>query len=317
MKYYIDTEFLEGTQREKFPISLFRKNTVPTIDLISIGIVAEDGREYYAISKDFNLEEAWNRFDLKLDNPFPQVKHRKIGMSGFFAEESIYRAMPKKVYWIRENVLKPIFNDLIKNYIEEYKRTLNSKNFVGTMINQKFSYANLKWLIKRYGKNNKEIAKEIVSFTEPMHRNYSLEGEKRFTEGSVGLGIKPPDEESIKNYGFKFNYPPTNPEFYAYYADYDWVAFCWIFGKMMDLPKCFTMYCRDLKQILDEKAYNIVKGLCFGETKQQEEKMAINSIPSQVEALKNHPNYPKQYNAHNSLEDARWNKKLHDFLNKL
>jgi hypothetical protein len=56
MKYFIDTEFLEGTQKESFPISLFRKQTPPTIDLISIGIVAEDGREYYAISKDFNLK---------------------------------------------------------------------------------------------------------------------------------------------------------------------------------------------------------------------------------------------------------------------
>ena len=43
MKYYLDTEFLEGTQKEKFPISLFRKNTPPTIDLISIGIVSEEG----------------------------------------------------------------------------------------------------------------------------------------------------------------------------------------------------------------------------------------------------------------------------------
>ena len=59
MKYFIDTEFLEGTQKESFPTSLFRKNTPPTIDLISIGIVDENGREYYAISKDFNLKEAW------------------------------------------------------------------------------------------------------------------------------------------------------------------------------------------------------------------------------------------------------------------
>lgn len=42
MNYYLDTEFLEGTQKEKFPISLLRKNTAPTIDLISIGIVSED-----------------------------------------------------------------------------------------------------------------------------------------------------------------------------------------------------------------------------------------------------------------------------------
>ena len=35
-----------------------------TIQPISVGIVAEDGREYYAISKEFNLKEAWNRYDL-------------------------------------------------------------------------------------------------------------------------------------------------------------------------------------------------------------------------------------------------------------
>lgn len=42
MKYWYDTEFLEDGK---------------TIDLISIGIVAEDGREYYAISKNAD----WSR----------------------------------------------------------------------------------------------------------------------------------------------------------------------------------------------------------------------------------------------------------------
>jgi hypothetical protein len=64
MKYYIDTEFLEGTQSKKL-LGITYGQTKPTIDLISIGIVAEDGREYYAISKDFNLKEAWNRFEIK------------------------------------------------------------------------------------------------------------------------------------------------------------------------------------------------------------------------------------------------------------
>jgi len=41
--------------------------------------------------------------------------------------------------------------------------------------------------------------------------------------------------------------------FYAYYADYDWVVFAQLFGKMKDLPKGFPMYCKDLKQSLDEK----------------------------------------------------------------
>ena len=45
MKYFLDTEFLEGTQKKWFG------QTKPTICLISIGIVCEDGREHFAISK--------------------------------------------------------------------------------------------------------------------------------------------------------------------------------------------------------------------------------------------------------------------------
>lgn len=41
------------------------------------------------------------------------------------------------------------------------------------------------------------------------------------------------------------------PEFWAYYADYDWVALCQLFGRMIDLPKGWPMYCRDLKQVCD------------------------------------------------------------------
>lgn len=44
MKYFYDTEFLEDGK---------------TIDLISIGIVAEDGREYYAV----NTEADWDRIN--------------------------------------------------------------------------------------------------------------------------------------------------------------------------------------------------------------------------------------------------------------
>jgi hypothetical protein len=41
------------------------------------------------------------------------------------------------------------------------------------------------------------------------------------------------------------------PEFWAYYADYDWVALCQLYGTMMDLPKGWPMYCRDVKQLCD------------------------------------------------------------------
>lgn len=39
------------------------------------------------------------------------------------------------------------------------------------------------------------------------------------------------------------------PQFWGYYADYDWVAFCQLFGPMIALPKGFPMYCMDLKQL--------------------------------------------------------------------
>lgn len=116
MKYFLDTEFLEGKQKETFPISLFRKHTPETIDLISIGIVSENGRMMYEICKDFNLKEAWNRFQL----------------------ETEIAPINVKVYWLRENVLYPIWKELFlyqecdyallnESDAEEFKLQLESK----------------------------------------------------------------------------------------------------------------------------------------------------------------------------------------------
>lgn len=44
-----------------------------------------------------------------------------------------------------------------------------------------------------------------------------------------------------------------NLEFWAYYADYDWVALCQLYGTMMDLPKGWPMFCRDLIQLCKDK----------------------------------------------------------------
>lgn len=38
------------------------------------------------------------------------------------------------------------------------------------------------------------------------------------------------------------------PEFWAYYGDYDWVAVCQLFGRMLDLPASWPMLCFDIKQ---------------------------------------------------------------------
>ncbi len=157
MKYYLDTEFYEDGK---------------TIDLISIGIVAEDGREFYAVSREAQL-------------------HRVSA-------------------WVRENVLPSLP-----------------------------PYGDPAWL------SRSQIASSLKDFV--WERGHA-----------------------------------TPPEFWAYYADHDWVALCQLFGTMMDLPKGFPMFCRDLKQL------------------------------SVDVGSPQHPPDPKD--EHNALADARWNKELHAFL---
>ncbi len=154
MKYFLDTEFIEKPC---------------TIDLISIGIVAENGREYYAISTEFDRSQA--------------------------------------SHWVRENVIS------LLPPIEDPA-----------------------W------KNRMQIEKEILDF----------------------VGDDP------------------TPHFWGYYADYDWVAFCWLFGPMISLPRHFPKFCRDLKQFLVEHG-NPKSPIDKGEE-------------------------------HNALADARWIKKTYEWL---
>ena len=58
MRYFYDTEFIEDGR---------------TIELISIGVVAEDGREYYAVSAEFDPERAgrWVRANVLPKLPPP------------------------------------------------------------------------------------------------------------------------------------------------------------------------------------------------------------------------------------------------------
>lgn len=43
---------------------------------------------------------------------------------------------------------------------------------------------------------------------------------------------------------------PTTPEFWADYAAYDWVVLCRFFGRMVNPPKGFPMYCNDFQQLI-------------------------------------------------------------------
>lgn len=156
MRFWLDTEFIERPC---------------TIDLISIGIVSEDGREFYAESADVD----WSAADS----------------------------------WIHENVVPHLTGNT--------------------------------W-------PREDIADELLEWV-------------RSTK---------PDE---------------TPEFWGYYCDYDWVVFCWLFGRMVDLPKGFPMFCRDVKQLAVDLG---------------------------------NPRLPKQEgNEHNALADARWTRAAWEFLQEM
>ena len=258
MNYFIDTEFIEGTQ-EKF----FGK-TKPTIDMISIGMVDENGREFYAISKEFNIKEAWNRCEKKVNKNFPQGPEYN------------------KEYWIRKNVLYPIFNELIqRDLASSYK--MEQVIGRGYEVNQDFNLKRFKELIEMYGEKNIEIANGICAF---------IYGDDCGGSGMSAIEMAMKHEISDKT---------KEPQFYGFYSAYDWVVFCWLFGTMMTLPKGFPKHCRDLKQMSDDKQLEVNKTAVVGE------KITIRDNAS----------YPKKTDEHNALSDAKWNLELYKFLSKI
>lgn len=167
MRYFLDAEFVEDAE-------------LRTIDLISIGIAAEDGRAFYAISLEFDQARA---------------------------DE-----------WVKQNVLAKLPPRPAAD--GDTRRRANGP-----------------WMSRR------QIRKGIREF--------------------IGDDI---------------------PEFWGYYADYDWVAFCWLFGRMIDLPKGYPAYCRDIKQLMDS--------------------LGVESIPFDPE------------DKHNALADAEWNRKAYEWLSR-
>lgn len=77
----------------------------------------------------------------------------------------------------------------------------------------------------------------------------------------------------------------SRPELWAYYADYDWVVMCQLFGRMVDLPSGWPMFCLDIQQLryLDETKADL-------------------DLP------------PLTGNTHNALDDARWCKEVYAWL---
>jgi hypothetical protein len=187
MKYFLDTEFIENGS---------------TIDLISIGIAAEDGRTLYKqnVECDFSKASDW-----VWRNVFPHLSH--FSMKGC--------ASCKPLVTPREG-LRPKTNSWCDSGPDNpcpWARRSEIKELVLEFCN-----------IEKFGK----------------------------------------------------------PEFWGYFADYDWVAFCQLFGTMIELPKGFPMYCNDIKQFCN---------------------------------LIGNPQLPKpEVEIHHALVDAQWNQEAYKFL---
>lgn len=239
MNYYVDQEFIEGFHKPWFGK---RRHF---IDLISIGIVCEDGREYQAISSEYDYSKA---------SP-----------------------------WVVDNVIRPLYKETVP---EDLKNSVDTEGA---------TYFTLTNFHKTYGKPIRQIAREIFLFVNPQAQIIATK---------KGLQILPTiyPTYDIDAKPCDVTVPfQANPIFYGYYADYDWVLFCSLFGTMSELPKGFPMYMRDLQQMFDEKVESVGK-------------QYLHDVNDVAGYLKGRPTYPKQENEHSALADARWNKLFHQFI---
>ena len=76
------------------------------------------------------------------------------------------------------------------------------------------------------------------------------------------------------------------PEFWGYYSAYDHVALAQLFGPMVELPKGWPFYTRDVEQHAEDWGY-------------EEDFYAL---------------APAEGQAHSALDDARWVKRVHEAL---
>lgn len=126
-----------------------------------------------------------------------------------------------------------------------------------------------------------EDGRELYSISEQFDYGHANQWVKDNVLPHIGNGAKLSNEHLSERIR-AFVAGDHRPVFWGYYADYDWVVFCQIFGAMIDLPKGWPMYCRDLKQWCDDLG---------------------------------NPKLPAQDSTeHNALNDARWNRKVFDFL---
>lgn len=81
------------------------------------------------------------------------------------------------------------------------------------------------------------------------------------------------------------------PEFWAYYASYDWMCLCSLYGGMLQVPTGWPHFCRDL---------------LWYKMQQVDKHGGIAVLLPQQDTV-----------AHNALNDARWNLQVYRYLEEL
>ena len=234
MLYFIDTEFHEDGR---------------TIDLISIAVVADDGREFYACSREAELSRVspWVR-----DNVLPKLP--PYSDRAWMSRRQIADGI-RRFTGVRVHVAESRKSDVIRRLVEDGDRmrlVLHDLAFAAPHVGEHRDQRG--WL-------GPTAWGEYVSRVQKM---------------ASGAIRRPPTDLPL---------PPVvdgHPEFWAYYADYDWVVLCQLYGTMMRLPSEWPRFCRDLKQLSVDLG-----------------------SPT-------HPPKPKE--EHNALSDARWNVELYKYL---
>ena len=128
----------------------------------------------------------------------------------------------------------------------------------------------------------KNVLPNLKSYSPVETNNHLISND--YTITNIPPGNRAKYTENIKHEILAFC--GESPELWAYFADYDWVVMCQIFGRMVDLPRDhgWPMICLDIKQEM----------IMADITKKD--------IPFD------------QSETHNALDDARWNAKAHAWL---
>lgn len=126
-KIFYDCEFLEGSRKNKvFGINIPFSKSKPTIDLISIGMVTEIGDTYYAVSKDFDVDAAWEDQWIRSNVLIP-IFNKFVGL--FDIETPFIKSEFKALLGTYGQSREDIHNEIIA-FVHQYQNRLNTKEDV-------------------------------------------------------------------------------------------------------------------------------------------------------------------------------------------